>query len=78
VKGIYIGTICIQASMLIFYIWFLRRQKRLVFSSFSFPFLFEASVGLSGDFSKWTYSTGAFHGRSGEYKSPFPKGLKSL
>lgn len=42
VKGIYIGTICIQASLLIFYIWFLRRQKRLVFSSFSFPFLFEA------------------------------------
>ncbi|MCH7680441.1 oligosaccharide flippase family protein [candidate division KSB1 bacterium] len=42
VKGIYIGSICIQTSSLIFYIWFLRRQKRLVLSSFSFPFLFRA------------------------------------
>ena len=39
VKGIYIGTICIQASMLIFYIWLSQAEKKtgflLFFVSFS-------------------------------------------
>jgi len=42
VKGIYIGSICMHAFGLVFFIWFLRQKKRLVFSSFSFAFLFEA------------------------------------
>ncbi|NIR50938.1 oligosaccharide flippase family protein [candidate division KSB1 bacterium] len=42
VKGIYIGSICMQGSLLLFIFWFLRQQNKLVPSAFSFAFLIEA------------------------------------
>lgn len=42
VEGIYIGSICMLGSVLLFIIWLLRRQKKLILSAFSFGFLIEA------------------------------------